>query len=363
MTLKRSPTLELAAAVKAACLRGARAYSLSTPSFPDRGSSIRGVAVSTLLSPARGDAALRARCREVLFGKWTLEGHETVITAGAKAAILATLRAVCEPGDTVLIIAPSWPSYADIARLLYLEPQFFETRFEDGFAIDPEALAKAVDDSRARAIVLCNPGNPTGRIVPGAELEAVSRIAREREAVLLVDESFAGVIFDHEGWQRSLCEGHDGLVVVGSISKGHHLQGLRIGACLAGGTMLESITLAHQAMLSSAPSVSQSIALALLEDVETPDCSATREMALAALEERGWTCTPSEGSFYVFPKVGRIGAFEADSRSRNVFLLAGDAFGDSCGDHFRLCFCKAPDEFREILDALGPPKAQYRAIA
>ncbi len=363
MTLQRSPTLVLAAAVEAARARGSKAYSLSTPTFPERGTSLEGISTSTLLSPAVGQEGLRKQCRQVLFGKWNLPGHGTMISAGAKAAILATLRAACEPGDRVLIIAPSWPSYADITRLLYLEPRFFETRFEDSFAIDTDALARAVDDCQASAIVLCNPGNPTGRIVPGAELEAVSRIAREREAVLLLDESFSGVIFEPEKWQESRCAGHEYLVVVGSISKSHHLQGLRIGACLARGSMLESIIVVHQTALSSAPSLSQSVASALMTSLDGPDFGVVRELALETMEKRGWLCAPSEGSFYMFPRVAQFDAFEAHAKSRNVYLLRGETFGRLCTDHFRLCFGKTPEEFRQAFEALELPRARFGVAA
>ena len=363
MTLQRSKTLDLVQAVEAARARGLPAHSLSTPSFPERGSYIDKIPSSTLLFPAAGHDGLRTRCREVLFDKWNLANHQTVVTAGAKAAILATFRACCEPGDRVLIVAPTWPSYADIARLLYLEPRYFETRFEEGFAIDPDALGRAIDSCRARVVVICNPNNPTGRIVPGPELEAVSRVARERGVVLLLDESFSGVIFDAERWRGSLCASHEGLVLVGSISKSHHLQGLRIGACMAEGILLESIVSAHQGMLSSAPSVSQSVAYALLAEHEAPETGSARAMAVAAVEERGWASAPSEGTFYLFPRVNDIDAFEADARARNVFLLKGGAFGETYSDHFRLCFCKSKDEFGRILDALGPPQDQFRVTA
>ena len=363
MTLQRSKTLDLVQAVEAARARGLPAHSLSTPSFPERGSYIDRIPSSTLLFPAAGHDGLRTRCREVLFEKWDLANHDTMVTAGAKAAILATFRASCGPGDRVLIVAPTWPSYADIARLLYLEPRYFETRFEDGYRIDPDALARALDNWRARVIVICNPNNPTGRIVPGPELEAVSRVAKERGVVLLLDESFSGVIFDAAQWRDSVCAGHERLVLVGSISKSHHLQGLRIGACMAESALLDSIVSVHQGMLSSAPSVSQSVAYALLAEHEAPETGQARAMALAAVKERSWPCAPSEGTFYVFPRVSEIDAFEADARTRNVFLLKGCAFGETYRDHFRLCFCKSKEEFGRILDALGPPQDQFRVTA
>ena len=355
MTLQRSPTLGLAEAVDAARARGQPAWSLSTPTFPELGGELAADTLHTRLSPASGLPELRQRCRQVLFGKWDLPDHRVLITAGAKAAVLAALRTACRPGDRVLIIAPSWPSYADLARLLYLDPVRFDTRFEDGFAIDPAALAEAADRCSARVIVLCNPGNPTGRIVRGPELAAVSGVARERDALLLLDESFAGVVFDPELWRQSRCAGHERLVVVGSLSKSHQLQGLRIGACLAAGGVREAMVAAHQAALSAAPSLSQSVALHRLAAAAPPDLAESRALALALVDRQGWRCTPSEGSFYLFPRVPALAAFAAEARQRGLYLLPGEVFGDAFRDHFRLCFGKSADEFRQLAATLGRP--------
>ncbi len=363
MTLRQSPTLSLAASVSEARARGAKAFSLSTPTFRERFGHVPGSGASTMLSPALGIDGLRERCRQLLFAKWDLPRHETLITAGAKAAILVALRAVCSPGDRILIVAPSWPTYADLARLLYLEPIFLDTRLEDGFAVDPDRLTGLADRYRPRAVVFSNPGNPTGRIVTRGELEAVSRLARDRGSLMLVDESFSGVVFEPDLWNASVCADYERLVVVGSLSKGQQLQGLRIGACLARGATLESMVSAHQTVMSAAPSLSQSVALDLLSEPDQPSFGETRSLALAALEERGWQCAPSEGGFYLFPRVPDLAAFESHARERNVFLLRGEEFGEPYRDHFRLCFGMPPDTFREILRTLGSPGSSCRAAA
>ena len=95
-----------------------------------------------------------------------LPDHDVLISAGAKAAILSALRAACRAGERVLIISPCWPSYPDIARLLFLRPVCFETRLEEGFAVDPAALAAAMAQSRATAIVFSNPATPPAESIP-----------------------------------------------------------------------------------------------------------------------------------------------------------------------------------------------------
>lgn len=354
MTLRRSPTLALAAAVEAARTSTGAAYSLSNPTFEERAVDLDLGSATTLLLPPQGMSELRDRIRDGMSGKWNLPNHEVLITAGAKVAILSALRAACAAGERVLIVAPSWPSYADIARLLFMQPVYFETCLEDDFAVNPAALVSTMAKVRAGAIVLSNPNNPTGRIHPGAEISAIAEVAREFEALLLIDESFSGVVFEPDKWRKSTCPAYERLVVVGSFSKSYHLQGLRVGLCAAQGRLFEEIVSAHQTVMSAASSLSQAAVLALIEaDGALPDYGRERDMALGFVRDRGWACFPSEGSFYVFPRIDGIDTFEAAGNARNVFMLRGEAFGPSCTDHVRLCFGKPIAELERIFSILG----------
>ena len=360
----RSPTLALAAAVAAARASGETVYSLSTPTFPERSASLDLGTASTLLSPPQGASRLRERMRDAMLGRWNLPGHDVLVTAGAKAAILAALRAACNAGDRVVILAPCWPSYADIARMLFMEPVFFEARFEDGFAVDSAALAATVAGAGARAIVLSNPANPTGRIHPGREIDAIAGVARESGALLLIDESFSGFVFAEDKWRGSVCSAYERLVLVNSVSKSHHLQGLRVGMCAAQGELFESIVSAHQTAASAASSLSQAAVLALIDSgSETQDYRRQRSMALEFARDRGWACQPADGSFYVFPRVDGIDAFEAASSARRVFMLRGDAFGSACANHVRLCFGKPAAELDRIFAALRGPASTASPVS
>ena len=353
MTPRRSPTLALAAAVEAARASGAPAYSMSTPTFRERAMSLNLESASTLLSPPQGIGRLRARMLETTLGKWNLPNHEVLITAGAKAAILSALRAACRAGDRVMILAPCWPSYADIVRMLFMEPVLFETPFEDGFAVDSAALAASMARSDAAALLLSNPANPTGRIHPGHEIDEIAGVAREFGALLVIDESFSGVVFAPDKWRMSTCSSYERLVVVNSFSKSHHLQGLRVGLCAAQGPLFDDIVSVHQTAASAASSLAQAAVLALLDARgERPDYSREREMTLEFVRAQGWDCAPAEGSFYVFPRIDGIDAFEAAGSARQVFMLKGDVFGAGYADHVRLCFGKPAAELERIFALL-----------
>ena len=353
MTPRRSPTLALAAAVEAARAGGETVYSLSTPTFTERMANLDLETASTMLSPPQGVSRLREQMHDTMLQKWDLPNHDVLISAGAKAAILSALRASCNAGDRVVILAPYWPSYADIVRMLFMEPVIFETRFEDGFAVDSSSLGATMAGTGARAIVLSNPANPTGRIHPGREIAAIAGIARESGALVLIDESFSGVLFAQDKWRESVCSAYERLVVVNSFSKSHHLQGLRVGLCAAQGQLFDDIVSVHQTAASAASSLAQAAVLALLDaDGETPDYSREREMTIEFVHGRGWACHPAEGSFYAFPRIDGIDAFESAGGTRNVFMLRGDAFGPAYADHVRLCFGKPAAELERIFALL-----------
>ncbi len=354
MNLRRSPTLDLAAAIEVARQSGQSMYSLSTPTFFDRSDAIRPLSGATFLPPAMGAAELREWTRSVFLDRWDLPEHDVLITVGAKSAILSALRAACSAGDRILIFAPYWPSYAAVARLLFMEPVVFESRAEDNFAVDHAALSETLKRTRAKAIIFSNPNNPVGRIHPGGEIQAIADIAREFESLLLIDESFSGIVFEPDKWRQSTCSTYERLVVVNSFSKNYHLQGLRVGMCAAHADLLGEIVSAHQAAISAAPSLSQEAVLAMLRSNHNPPgYEEGRALAMEFVREREWPCHPSEGTFYMFPRLADVDRFEAEGRASSVLLLRGGIFGAAYDNHIRLCFGKPAAELRQIFGLLN----------
>jgi aspartate aminotransferase len=238
--------------------------------------------------------------------------------------------------------------------MLFLQPVSLQSKFAEDFTLSAGNLASLVDSSGAKAIVLSNPNNPTGRIHSAEEITALWEVARAREILLLIDESFSGVIFDHEKWRSSTCLPYQKLVVVSSFSKSHHLQGLRVGVALAHKELLDEMTAAHQTVLSATPTPSQAAVMAFLEGEGQPvDYRRQRRAALDFVHSQGWSCLAAEGSFYLFPRVAEVDAFHARAKERDVFVLRGSAFGACYTDHIRLCFGKPMAELEETFSALN----------
>jgi aminotransferase len=352
--LRRSPTLELAASIQRARDAGEIEWSLSTPSFQPCVPAISLGRDWSLLTPAAGLPDLRARARDWLFQRWTLPDHQCLITAGAKAAIFSVLRALVPPGAPVLVVAPFWPSYEDLAAAATLNLRSIETTLANGFRIDPEEVASLAAATGARALVLSNPNNPTGRIYSREELEGLVRVARRHAMLLLLDESFSDIIHDQQSWRDSRCESDESLVLVNSFSKNLHLQGLRVGACMVHRKYAEAVLTVHQTIMSAAPSLGQHVIAQLLAhgEVEQPDYTRQRRMALDFIHARGWRVVEPAGTFYAFPEVTDLGVFRAQAARRQVFLLSGEAFGIPYGRHLRLCYGKPESELADILARL-----------
>lgn len=354
MRARASPTLELAATVAAARARGEEAWSLSTPSFPDPPALPTPNASWARLTPAMGLPALRDAARAHFFGHWHLPGHLCIITAGAKAGLFATLRAVLTPGSRVILPTPAWPSYVDICEAAHLHPVTVPTTAESGFALDFGALEAALRGHPPGALILANPCNPTGRILPQAELQRLAGLCHTHGVLLMLDQSFSNIIFDHDAWRRSVVDGGaDHILLFDSFSKNHLLQGARVAAAMLPEHLTEAVVAMHQTILSAAPTPGQNMALAALGHGAPPPALGTqRDMARAFIDEMGWQTPPQGGTFYFFPRVPDIAAFVARARKRNIHMLTGDAFGTGCDAHLRLCFGKSKEELGQILDML-----------
>lgn len=361
MKLRRSPTLQLASDIEQARARGEKVWSLSTPTFPEPRDLPQVDPSWVRLSHPKGLAELRVRASAHFFGNWNLPDHECVVTAGAKAALFAALRAALAPGSYVLLPTPSWPSYFDICSAAGVNGIAFETDLGTDFALDLDRLEREAASCGARAIVLANPCNPTGRILPADELAGLAELCRRQDMLLVLDQSFSHVIFDEPAWAASVVPNSDRLVLIDSFSKNNVLQGVRVAAALVPKWLSESFVTVHQTIVSAAPTPGQKLALHALDTgFSMPSLVRQRAMARSFIDKWGWRVHDQKGTFYFFPEVPDIEAFIAFARSRNVYILAGEAFGTRFGRHFRFCFCKPEEELSHVMQILS--QAEYENV-
>lgn len=237
---------------------------------------------------------------------------QVMISAGAKQVIHNAFHALLNEGDEVILPAPCWVSYAEIAKLAGARPVPVLARSTDGFQPDVDAIARAITPA-SRMIVLCSPSNPTGAIYDEPTIRAIANLALRYDLWILTDDIY-----------RSLCYGSARVVqpatlgpeirkrtiLVDGVSKSYAMTGWRIGFALAEARVIEAMATLQGQTTTNAAAVSQAAALAAVEGpsdgLETMrvEFDRRRQYMVRALRGMpGIRCGDPQGAFYAFPDV------------------------------------------------------------
>lgn len=298
---------------------------------------------------------------------------QVLCSNGAKQSVALGVHVLCGPGDEVLIPAPYWVSYPEMARFAGAEPVVVPTGVDHGYKLTPDALEAALTD-RTRLVILCSPSNPTGAVYAPDELEALADVLRGYDEVyVLSDEIYEHVTFEAEHVSFASLPGmKERTLTVNGFSKAYAMTGWRLGY-MAGPTSIVQAAAKVQGQFTSAPSsISQKAGLAALEMDRGPvqemvaAFRARRDMVLERLHALdGVQCPTPGGAFYLFPEVSAyFGTTAPDGRpiadsedlcfylleEYHVALVHGSAFGAPSG--LRLSYAAAMDELETAMDRL-----------
>jgi aminotransferase len=286
---------------------------------------------------------------------------EIVVTVGASEAVAATLAALVEPGDEVLLHEPSYVSYVPGIVFNGGVPVMVPTRFEDEFALDPAAVEAAITP-RTRLLFLGYPCNPTGAVLPAATLRVLAEIAVRHDLLVVSDEIYDRLVYG--GHRHEPISGLPGMqertVLLGGFSKAYAMTGWRIGYACAPRDLLEGIVKVHQYNIMSAPTMAQDAAVVALQGAEQDvqrmlaEYDRRRRMLVAGLNRIGLPTFEPRGAFYAFPRVAGTGlSSEAFSErllfEEHVAVVPGSAFGPSGEGHVRACYATSYEQIEEAL--------------
>merc|ERR1719356_1264224 len=195
--------------------------------------------------------------------------EEILVACGGKQAIYQVVVALCQAGDEVIVPAPYWTSYPDIVRLSGASPVILTTTANQGYAIDPVALAAAIKPS-TRMVIVCNPSNPTGCAMSTEQCEAVAEVLRRPEnqhVYVLSDEIYERITFDglkhvsfaalDNMWERTL--------TINGFSKAFSMTGYRLGSLAAPKPIVQAAAKLQSQITSCATSIAQHAGIAALE--------------------------------------------------------------------------------------------------
>lgn len=268
----------------------------------------------TRYTPASGTMELKqAVCRRMREDcGLDYEPSQVVVTSGAKHCVYIALRALVDPGDEVILPAPFWVSYLELIKMAGGEPVVVSAPECAGFKITAGQLSAAIT-SKTKALILNNPGNPTGMVYSKGELEAIARVCVEKDIYVICDEIYYGLLYGGAKCVSFASLGEDvkeRTILINGVSKSYAMTGWRIGYLLSNREIAKVMGNFLSHSTGSPSSVSQAASVAALTGSQ--DC--VEEMRRAFEERRnymvarvnamdGVSCLMPEGAFYIMMNI------------------------------------------------------------
>lgn len=274
---------------------------------------------------------------------------EILVTVGGSEAIDLAIRALVDPGDEVLVPEPSFVCYSPIATLAGGTPVPIVTRQEDNFKLTASALKKAITP-KTKLLVLPFPNNPTGAVMTRKDLNAIAKVLRDTDIMVLSDEIYAELTYGGKHVSIASIEGmRERTIVVNGFSKAYSMTGWRMGLAAAPKPVIKKMTLIHQYGIMSAPTTSQYAAIEALnngdDDIEVMrrEYDIRRKRILEGLRNMGLPCFEPFGAFYIFPDISQFGLSSDEFcerllREERLAVVPGSAFGDSGEGFLRISY-------------------------
>ena len=313
--------------------------------------------------------------REAIFDKLKKENHldyttgEVIVGTGGKQGVCNTILALVNPGDEVIIPAPYWVSYPQMAKLAGATPVVVRAGFEQEFKMTAEQLEAAITP-KTKMLILCSPSNPTGSVYSQEELNALAEVILKHEDIFVLSDE----IYEHINYvgKAASIASYPGMkertIICNGVSKAYAMTGWRLGWVAAPAWIVKGINKLQGQYTSGTCDVSQKAAVAAY--VASQDCV---EQMRVTFERRrdlivklakdipGLEVNVPQGAFYLFPKCSSFfGKSDGETVINNstdfamyilekahVATVGGDAFGDP--DCFRMSYATSDDNIREAM--------------
>ncbi|OQA11196.1 MAG: putative N-acetyl-LL-diaminopimelate aminotransferase [Firmicutes bacterium ADurb.Bin373] len=273
--------------------------------------------------------------------------HEILITVGVSEGLDLAVRTILCPGDEVLIPEPSYVSYAPVSIMAGAKPVFLKTSAENGFRINAAMVEKAVTP-KTKALILCNPNNPTGATLDRGHLLEIAEVVRAHDLIFISDEIYGRLTYVGEHTCAPSLPGmRDRTILLNGFSKSYAMTGWRVGYAAGAQDFISAMTKIHQYTMLCAPVTAQAAALEALRNGASgmkkmvDQYNRRRRLVIKAFHEMGLPCSEPRGAFYAFPDIRSTGLSSEDFaqqllQEEKVAVVPGNAFGEQ-GEGFVRC--------------------------
>ena len=285
---------------------------------------------------------------------------EICVTCGGTEAMMAAMMTICNPGDKVMVFSPFYENYGADAILSGAEPIYIPL-VPPEYEFDLSLIEKGFAEG-AKALILCNPSNPCGKVFTRAELELIADMAETYDTYVITDEVYEHIVYapyQHTYfatlpgmWQRTIS--------CSSLSKTYSITGWRLGYACGPEPIIKIMTKIHQSAIMSAPTTSQYAAITALKDCDGEiermrnEYNMRRRLVVKSFNDMGLSCFEPRGAFYAFPCIKSSGMSSEEFctkllEQKHVAIIPGNAFGASGEGYARVSYAYSVEHLMEAI--------------
>ena len=320
----------------------------------------------TKYTPSRGAPPLLDAI-EQMYGKRriSIDGRKNVVvTPGAKMALYSAIVSTIDPGDEVLLLSPTWPTYRVMVRSVGAKP--VDVPLNPDFTLNGEALKKAMTRT-VTGLIVNSPSNPSGGVLTKEEMKVIYDLAKDNDFVIFSDEIYEAITYgdNHQSSALEIDPEMSHSLVINGFSNAYAMTGWRLGFAIGNAEVIGNMVRIQRNTTSCAASFVQMAGVeALTGDQSSIQTMVTeykkrRDEITALLNQmEGVSCILPKGAFYVFPDFGDYGLSsttlaELILKKTGVTTTPGEVFGDAFASHLRFSYAASMEEIQEGLFTLA----------
>ena len=298
---------------------------------------------------------------------------EITVTCGSTEGMIAAAMATIDPGEEAVIFDPYYENYMPDTIISGARPRFVPLyRNDDGFYFDRDELRAAFNE-KTKAIIICNPNNPTGKVFTRDEMEFIAGLCKEFDTLCFTDEIYEHILYDNDGVRPDhICMAtlpgmRERTVVVNSLSKTYSVTGWRVGYCIAPPDITQAIRKVHDFLtvgaanpLQHAGAYALSLPPSYYDELQV-EYQRKRDFIVPVLREAGFKCDSPDGAYYVMTDISDFGFANDIEFTKHLIREIGVAVvpGSSFYEHremgsqmVRFCFCKMDETLEAAAERL-----------